>query len=184
MVVYALEVGPLGELITGLATALLAITAIATVLFTKGDFRAQAQEKRKEAKERRGRWLTDLHTRFTTEASFQSIRRQLYNREQSELIKALAHKRKWENQESDQPLSSEEQRLVVEFDDYLDFFALIWHLIENGQLDAYDAYILFSWYVLDPFEAEEVMSEITVSYPSVVKLRVKFEAILEERRSG
>jgi hypothetical protein len=174
MVVCAIGLGSLGEFITGIATLGLAATALFTVISARDGFLSQARENR-------GRWLADLHTRFTTEASFKSIRQQLYNREQSELHGALTHVHEREAHENTQPLSQTEQELIVELDDYLDFFSLIWHLIDNNQLDSEDAYNLFSWYALDPFEVAVIETEITRNYPYVKKLGKKFESMKEER---
>lgn len=167
MTIAALELGSLGELITGLATLALAITAAATVIGTKDSFISQARESR-------GRWLAELHTRFTTEPSFKSVRQQLYNKGQSELNGALVHARTLEASETAQLLSHAEQKLLVQLDDYLDFLALIWSLIDNDQLDKEDAYRLFSWYVLHPFEVDAVAVEIKRNYAPVVKLCAMF----------
>lgn len=174
MTFCAIGLGALGEFITGLATLGLAATALFTVIGARDSFLSQSREKR-------GRWLADLHTRFTTEPSFKSIRQQLYNRDQSELHGAIKHVHEWEAGENVQPLSEAERTLIVELDDYLDFFSLIWHLIDNNQLDRDDAYNLFSWYALDPFEVEEVKVEITRNYPSVKKLDEMFESMKQER---
>jgi hypothetical protein len=174
MVVCVIGLGSLGEFITGIATLALAATAFFTVVGANDSFLSQSREKR-------GRWLADLHTRFTTEPSFKSTRQQLYNGEQSELHGAVKHVHEREADENAQPLSRAERELIVELDDYLDFFSLIWHLIDNNQLDSEDAYNLFSWYALDPFEVAVIETEITRNYPYVKKLGIKFERMNEER---
>lgn len=168
------QLGSLGEFITGLATLALAVTAALTVFGAKDSFTAQARESR-------GRWLAELHTRFTTESSFQSIRKQLYNRERSELNQTLLRARAWEVQETLRPLSDAERKLLVELDDYLDFFALIWNLIDNDQLHREDAYRLFSWYVLDALEVPAVAAEINRSYKPVVELGAVFKEMRTSR---
>ena len=174
MVVCAIGLGSLGEFITGIATLVLAGTAFFTVIGSRDSFLSQSREKR-------GRWLAELQARFTTEPSFKSIRQQLYNREQSELHGAVKHVHEWEAGENPQPLSEGERKLIVELDDYLDFFSLIWNLIDNNQLDSEDAFNLFSWYALDPFEVPVIETEITRNYPYVEKLGIKFEAMNEEK---
>jgi hypothetical protein len=177
-------IGHVGEFITGVATTGLAVVAALTVLGARKGFRQQQEGFLTQRAESSGRWLLDLHARFTTEPSFQSIRRQLYNREESELVKALVHKHAWDKREAG-PLSREEQKLVVELDDYLDFFALLLHLVEEGHLDVDDAYNLFSWYALDALEVDEVKTVITENFQnSVVKLCAKFNEIHAQRQAS
>lgn len=174
MVVCAIDLGSVGEFITGIATLALAGTAFFTIIGSNDSLLSQSRENR-------GRWLADLQARFTTEPSFKSIREQLYNREQSELHGALEHVHERQAGRNDHPLSEAERKLIVELDDYLDFFSLVWHLIDNNQLDSEDAFNLFSWYALDPFEVPVIETEITRNYPYVKKLGIKFEAMNAER---
>jgi hypothetical protein len=176
----AASLGDAGNLLTGLATTGLALGAVLGGMRGLRAFSVQTAEQR-------GQWLTNLQQRFTSEPAFNRVRRQLYNGDQSELVAALKHKQQLADDPSlrtTAPLTSDERQLLVDLDDFLDFFGLLEHLIEDGKLDADDAYALFSWYTLDGIEVDAVTQEITANFPWVVKLRERFEGIYNDRRDA
>jgi hypothetical protein len=173
------SLGDIVDLITGIATAAIAITAVATVLAGLSTYIAQGRE-------RRGRWLADLQQRFASEPVFQSVRRELYNGDESELAKTLGRKRALRDDHiavALNPLTDQERHLLVALDDYLDFFGLLERLIREKELGERDAYVLFSWYVLSGVEIEAVTKEISANFEWVVALRERFKRIYRDEHN-
>lgn len=179
------SLGDVGDFITGIATAVLALGAVLTALYGAFQYRTQGRE-------RRGRWLMDLQARFFSEPSFRDVRSQLYNGASSELIQALRRRSELGKIGSPLDLLPRETELLVSLDNYLDFFVLIQHLLKNGELDLEEADNLFSWYVGDALDVfREVLEpktfnvEIRDGFPAVVKLECYFDKRHEaERMAG
>ena len=69
-------------------------------------------------------------------------------------------------------LTEVEAQLMVELDNYLDFFGLIWHLVDSKQLDETDAYWLFSWYLTTGLEGIGVIfDDVTGEYTEFQDMR-------------
>jgi hypothetical protein len=164
----------IGQFMTGVGTCALALVALGTVLVAGGSYRVQARENR-------GRWLTELQHRFESH-TFRSVRRQLYNGEQSDLMRALGHVRRLNDKTRFDSLTEQERRLLVELDDYLDFFELIGHMIKGKRLKVGDAYSLFAWYVLQGIDqgGAELEGEINANFEGVVDLRKRFNEYHEK----
>src|SRR5688572_21917366 len=118
---------------------------------------------RDEGRERSGRWLTDLQQRFVNEPSFQVVRREIYNGDESDLTRAwkrnVALLRDPGALASD-PLTDQERKLLVALDDYLEFLGLLERLIEEGGVQERDAYTMFGWYGLDGTATKAINAEI------------------------
>jgi hypothetical protein len=155
-----------GSVITGVT----ALVAVPTAVYGLRQYRDQT-------KERRGRWLHDLSSRFAQEEAFRAVRRELYGGEQSQLVRALRLKNEERGSGRDVSLPDAELDLLVALDDYLDFFALIAHLIDRDELDVEDAAALFSWYVSQALAIPAVRSEVENHFEAVVDLARRFDAV-------
>jgi hypothetical protein len=175
------SVGEVGQLITGIATLLLALAASGTALFGVKTYRAQLDDRRQQEADRvrqvaeaRGRWLTELLQRFSDCLTFRTVRRELYNKEQGELVRALRRERRLAKGEEVGVLTDAETALLVALDDYLDFLSLIEYLVEHRQLELPEAKQMFSWYVGNALDRPEVKEEIENYFPSVERLFERF----------
>lgn len=163
-------IGDLGNFITGIATAVLALGAAYTA--------------RSALRERRGRWLMDLRLTMVDREAFQTVREQLYHEIKcpgsSKLCAALRHRRS----EAATALSAKQTKLLVALDDYLDFFDLIEHLIANGELGLKEADDMFSWYVSEPLRVPLIASEVDEAFTAVRELNNAFDRIHELEACG
>lgn len=125
-------IGDLGDLITGIATAVIAGGAVYAALKALRDYGEQTRE-------RRGRWLMELRLTFADRPAYQTVREQLYDERKrpgrSQLSVALD--RKQPDVAGD--LDAAHMKMLVALDDYLDFFELIKHLVDNDQLGLTEA---------------------------------------------
>jgi hypothetical protein len=176
------SLGDTGEFITGIATFLLALAAAGTAFYgvlayhrQQDDRRHQETDRVRQVAEARGRWLTELLQRFSDGEAFQTVRRQLYNKEQGELVRALRRKRGLESGEETGVLTAAETDLLVSLDDYLDFLSLVEYLIEHQQLKVEEASQMFSWYVADALKVPEVDKEVEEYFSHVRKLSERFD---------
>lgn len=172
------SIGNTGELITGIGTLLLALTAAASAVVALRNYGNEAAEwtqsrerEAREAEERSSRWLTALQERFCRDSRFQSVRRQFYIGNGSPMATAFAQKLSIERKEvpAGTALTEAEAQLIAELDSYLDYFGLIWHLVEDEQLDANEAYRLFAWYLTTGLEG------ITVIFDEVTAKSTEFQ---------
>jgi hypothetical protein len=183
MYVTGASLGDTGQFITGIATLLLALAAAGTALFGVKTYRGQLDDRRqleadrvRQVAEARGRWLTELLQRFSDCVSFKTVRRELYRKEQGELIRALRRERRLAAGEEVGVLTEAETSLLVALDDYLDFLSLVEYLIDHEQLALVEAHQMFSWYVESALTVPEVKEEIENYFPSVQQLFDRFEA--------
>jgi hypothetical protein len=157
------SLGDVGQFITGIATFLLALAALGTAIYgvlaygrQQDDRRRQEADRMRQVAEARGRWLTELLQRFSDCLAFQTVRRELYNKEQGELIRSIHRWRRLERGDETGVLTSAETGLLVALDDYLDFLSLVDYLVEHNQLEVGEAEQMFSWYVEDALKVPEV----------------------------
>jgi hypothetical protein len=176
------SLGDTGQFITGIATLLLALAAVGTAIFGVKTYSGQLDDRRQQEADRvrqvaeaRGRWLTELLQRFSDSSAFRTVRRELYNREQGELIRALQRQRRLETGDEVGVLTDTETTLLVALDDYLDFLSLVEYLIEHQQLEVVEAQQMFSWYVVSALKVPEVKEEVENYFPSVGKLSKRFD---------
>jgi hypothetical protein len=176
------SLGDTGQFITGIATLLLALAAVGTALYGVLTYKGQLDDRQKQEMDRvrqvaeaRGRSLTELLQRFSDGEAFQTVRRQLYNKEQGELVRALRRKRQLESGVETGVLTAAETGLLVSLDDYLDFLSLVEYLIEHEQLKVEEAGQMFSWYVADALKVPEVDKEVEEYFSHVRKLSERFD---------
>jgi hypothetical protein len=176
------SLGDVGQFITGIATLLLALAALGTAIYgvlayggQREDRRRQEEDRVRQVAEARGRWLTDLLQRFSDSPAFQTVRRELYNKDQGELIRAIPRRRRLESGEETCVLTNAETRLLVALDDYLDFLSLVEYLVEHKQLEVGEAEQMFSWYVEDALKVPAVKEEVGDYFPSVQRLSERFD---------
>jgi hypothetical protein len=177
----AAAVGDVGQLITGVATLLLAAAAAGTAIFGVKTYRGQLDDRRQQEHDRvrlvaeaRGRWLTELLQRFSDSAAFKTVRRELYNKDRGELVRALRRERRLQRGEEVGVLTDAETSLLVALDDYLDFLSLVEYLVEHNQLEVVEAQQMFSWYVENALSITEVEEEVKNYFPSVATLYSRF----------
>jgi hypothetical protein len=177
------SLGHVGEFITGIATLLLALAAAGTAAFGVKTYSGQLDDRRQQEADRvrqvaeaRGRWLTELLQRFSDCAAFKTVRRELYRKEQGELVGSLRRERRLAAGEEVGALTDTETDLLVALDDYLDFLSLVEYLIVHEQLAVVEAHQMFSWYVENALTVAEVKEEVDHYFPSVQKLSDRFEA--------
>src|SRR5436305_14745711 len=98
--------GDVGQFLTGIGTLVLALAAFGTALYGVLTYQGQQDDRRRQEEDRvrlaaeaRGRWLTELLQRFSDTPTFEAVRRQLYNKTDSELIRALRRERLLKNGE-------------------------------------------------------------------------------------
>jgi hypothetical protein len=152
------------ELLTGLATTGLLVVAISTAIVGIGTYRAQVKEKR-------GRWLTELTERFSSDPSFRRIRADLYNEEACRTAEALRRKARFRARHSpEETLTAGETSILVDLDNYLGFFELIHHLVTNREMTVREATALFSWYLDQVTSNDEVSNEIRHYFEPVNEL--------------
>ena len=172
--IFASSLGDVGGFIGGIAAGALALIGLVTALVALRTYRRQGREKR-------GRWLTDLQQRFVSEPAFRLIRGQLYIGSTSALADAIRDYYPPDG-DPDAPkvdvASGTHRELLVALDDYLEFFALIERLIQQRELREDDAHTMFGWYVTKGTDNEISLS--MKSQPLVGELRKRFERI--ERR--
>ena len=106
------------------------------------------------------------------------VREQLHTGEDSPLVPALKRRQAHERGDPNE-LTPEDARLLVAFDDYLDFLGLIYYLVNNDYLDEYAAWRLFDWYVRDQLDIGAVTQEIREGFPQVEALRKLFEKLYQ-----
>ncbi len=182
MHIVSASLGDTGQFITGIATLLLALAATGTAAFGVKTYRRQRDDRRQQELDRvrqvaeaRGRWLTELLQRFSDCASFKMIRRELYRKEQGELIRTLHRERRLASGNENGVLTETETELLVALDDYLDFLSLVEYLVEHRQLEVDEAHQMFSWYVVNAMKVPEVKEVVELYFPSVEKLSKRFE---------
>jgi hypothetical protein len=165
------SIGDVGNLITGIATAVLAVAAVVTAIFGLRTYSQQARENR-------GRWLVDLRSRFAFDPSIVTVREHLYNERCSPITDALRRK-ETARQRPDVPrLTEHEMKLLVALDDYLDYLNLVHVLIENGELGEDEAGAILTWYDEQPMKIPEIKQETERFFPSVLQLHGRFETRL------
>lgn len=181
----AASIGDIGSFLSGIAALGVVVggyfaarTTIRQLRIQADQAKVQAAQAKDERRESRGRWLTELSARFSDTPSFVIVREQLHTGEDSPLVPALKRRQAHERGDPNE-LTPEDARLLVAFDDYLDFLGLIYYLVNNDYLDEYAAWRLFDWYVRDQLDIGAVTQEIREGFPQVEALRKLFEKLYQ-----
>ena len=150
------------------------VTAAATAgLFTMATLSAVVAfvTWRRQVREQRGRWLTELLRQFSNDRSFKAIRSDLYQEERCQTSALLTRKNELKlSRAADQALTHEEAAFLMRFDNYVGFFELIEHLVAGKQMEVSDASAMFGWYVGQLVENENVRDEVAENFFPVVEL--------------
>jgi hypothetical protein len=163
MDLLASSLGDVGDFITGIATGVIALTAIATAGFALTQYR-------KDVGERHGRWLMDLSARFADAPRHEAMLLELYRGDESDLAKALAKRQAIRDDGSGDTLDEAERKLLVAMDDYFGFFELVGRLYEEKVLTSVEADALFEWYLDEPMQIAVVRKEVERFFIPVVEL--------------
>jgi hypothetical protein len=163
MDLFASSLGDVGDFITGIATAVIALTAIATASFALRQYR-------KDKEERHGRWLMDLSARFTDAPRHEAMLIDLYLGDESALAKALAKRRAIRDDGSADTLNEDERKLLVAMDYYFGFFEMVSRLYAEELLTKSEADALFEWYLDEPMQIPVVRKEVERFFVPVVEL--------------
>src|SRR4051812_45458875 len=149
MDLLASSLGDVGDFITGIATSVIALTAIVTAGFALTQYR-------KDAGERHGRWLMDLSARFVDAPRHQAVLLELYRGDESDLAKALAKRQTIRDNGSVNTLDEADRKVLVAMDEYFGFFEMVSRLYSKKLLTKAEADAMFEWYLDEPMQIEVV----------------------------
>lgn len=123
-----------GTFLTGLGTLAISVTAIVASVQGLQDFRGKvAQEKAK--------WLFQLYEKLFEQPQYKNIRRQIDYKDTAEIKKLIA------KDKSGQLFEESEKTYFDNFTDYLNFFEMVAHLKDAGQLTDADVQTTFDYYL-------------------------------------
>ena len=179
MDLFASSLGDVGDFITGIATSVIALTAIVTAGFALTQYR-------KDAGERHGRWLMDLSARFVDAPRHADTLLELYRGDESDLGKAVAKRQAIREKRRAGTLDEAERKLLVAMDDYFGFFEMVSRLYAEKLLTKAEADAMFEWYLDKPMQIAVVRKEVERFFLPVIELHrqlcpVKYREVADGR---
>lgn len=132
-----------GSYLTGIASVVLAITAVLAGFQALQDFKQRSEAALDQSKLQKAQWMGNLYERFYLQRQFKNIRRKIDFDDLSDVIKLL-EKDTWAKP---QDFLEEERKLFDSFTDYLNFLEFVAYLKRKDQLDNRDIEALFSYYL-------------------------------------
>lgn len=130
-----------GTYFMGLGTVAISATAIVAAAQGLHEFRGKMSQERLAADRDKAMWLFQLYEKLFEQDQYKDIRRQIDNEDTAEIKRLIAKDRKKEAFERFEAIYFDK------FTDYLNFFEMVAHLKEAGQLTEPDVRATFDYYL-------------------------------------